>query len=55
MGRPGLCFFMDFGEEVESKGAGIGNMEEGDVLGGETMEGPLSFKTLCVRNETILL
>ena len=30
--------FIDFGEEVESGGAGIGDMEEGDVLGGKTME-----------------
>ena len=29
---------MDFRDEVESGGIGIGNMEEGDVLGRETME-----------------
>ena len=32
MGRPGE--FMDFTEEVESEGVGIGDMEEGEVLGG---------------------
>ena len=36
IGGPGL---LDFGEEVEIGGTGIGDTEEGDVLSRRTMEG----------------
>ena len=36
--------FIDFREEVEGGGAGIGDIEERDVLQGETMEGASVLK-----------
>ena len=37
-GIPRILGFMDFGAEVERGGCMVGNME-GDVLGGNTLEG----------------
>jgi hypothetical protein len=33
----GIVGFMDSGKEVKNEGAGIWDMEEGDVFRGETM------------------
>ena len=38
IGAARIVGFMDFGEEVECGGAGIRDMEEGDVLDGNAME-----------------
>jgi hypothetical protein len=36
--------FMEFREEVEGRDSGIGNMEKGDILGRETIDGASVLK-----------